>query len=717
VSKYSDEAQDFPWRVSAIRAVAMCILALLAVRFWMIQVVEHDLYLAESERNRIRDIPIPAPRGNILDRNGRILVDSRPSFSLKVHREDLRGHDLDALLGTLQASLGVDPGYAKQQLNDPTAPKSRPITVKQNLTEGDRAWVEAHELEYPELHVEPEPQRSYPLGKTLAHVLGYVAQISPDQLHAEPAIPEFEGARSGDVVGQAGIERSHNQLLMGREGSQRVVVDSAGRTVEVLERIEPIPGQDLYTTIDLDLQTIAEEQLAATGLKGAVVVEDPRNGQILAMVSNPAYDPNEFSGGISRENYAKLATDPGKPLRNRVIQDIYPPGSTWKLVMAMAGLSEHAMRWDESIPCGGGIQIGNRFAACDGFHGAPSVEHAITVSCNGYFYRVGLRLGVDKINKWATAMGLGKRTGVDLPNETAGYVPDGRIKLRWKLKNRPNDDDPAYRWTESDTVNAAIGQGYDRPTPIQMVHAYAGIGMNGHFTTPHLLLRAAPNAIRPEVLFEDPNVVDLPLDPVAYEHVMNGLRGVVTSGTARRADVPGFDVCGKTGTAQVVSQRTGASGAFREHAWFCCFAPKPDPTIGREPEIACVVLCENGGHGGVESAPIAKAIITAYAQKTHPEMLQGADASPAAGGDADPDTAIRTDASDSADDGSADQQEPAEEAVASPSIVERAGDSASSDGNDADSEPHAPLLNPLQGVMRSTEPPATAAHKRTNGRE
>jgi penicillin-binding protein 2 len=281
--------------------------------------------------------------------------------------------------------------------------------------------------------------------------------------------------------------------------------------------------------------------------------------------------------------------------------------------MAMAGLSEGTMKPNEGISCGGGISIGNRFAACHGSHGAPNIERAIAVSCNGYFYRVGLRLGVDKLHKWATAMGLGKKTGVDLPNETPGYVPDSQIKLRW-MKKDDDPEDKKYRWNDGDMVNASIGQGYDRPTPLQMVHAFGGVAMDGRFTTPHLLRTAKGNGVMPERGYEDQNVVDLRLDATAYKYVMEGMRQVVTNGTARRAEVPGFDVCGKTGTAQVVSIRTGATGKQKEHAWFVGFAPKPEE--GRLPEIAVVVLVEHGGHGGTISAPIAQAIIAEYVRKT-----------------------------------------------------------------------------------------------------
>lgn len=704
MSRFNDEAQNFDARLSVVMYIMLAFFLLLGVRFWVLQVVNHESFLVKSNENRIREIPIPAARGNILDRNGRILVDSRPAFNLILNREDLKKQNLDELLFVIRENLGVDPDWARQQIDDPLAPKSRPVVIKQNISEADRAWVEAHEYEHPELNVALQPQRIYPLGPILGHVLGYVGQISDAQLKAN--LPEFEGARSGDVVGQAGIERSHNSTLMGKEGTRRVVVDSRGRFVEEIELVDPIPGQDIVTAIDIDLQMIAEEKLAATKLNGVAIALDPRNGEILALVSHPSYDPNLFAAGISPEDYAALRDNPDKPLTNRAIQDIYPPGSTWKPIMAMAGLSEGSMKPNEGIPCGGGISIGSRFAACHGSHGAPNLERAIAVSCNGYFYRVGLRLGVDKLHKWATAMGLGKKTGVDLPNETPGYVPDSQIKLRWKKK----DDDPEdkkYRWNDGDTVNAAIGQGYDRPTPLQMVHAFGGLAMDGRFTTPHLLRTAKSNGVIAEFGFDDPNIVDIPLDPVAFKYVMEGMRQVVTNGTAKRAEVPGFDVCGKTGTAQVVSVRTGATGKQKEHAWFVGFAPKPEE--GRLPEIAVCVLVEHGGHGGTISAPIAQAIIAEYVRKTR-GTVEGTPVDPSI----DDDSIVGVDSVDldgSDEPADTDAAEPAGgegstiPAAPAPTIVPKVTTGGGAAPVTSEVQP-AQQFSPLQGVMKDRPPAA-----------
>lgn len=706
----SDDFQNFDLRLSAIQVIALVIFVALGARFWSLQVINHEMWELASIENQFRKVTITAPRGNILDRNGRILVDSRPAFALVISREDLKGDRVPAILAALQDNLGVDAESARIEIYENLKDRAKPVTLKPILSDADRAWISTHEYEFPELQIELQPQRIYPHGAKLAHVLGYVGEISKRQLELvkEGKFPEYANAQPGDKVGQAGIERSHNQILTGVDGYRLIVVDSRGRFVDEIERVEPVPGQDLYTTIDLDLQTMAEEQLAASGYNGAAVFMDPRDGGVLAMVSLPSYDPELFAAGITSENYAKLRDNPDRPLRNRVIQDIYPPGSTWKTIMAMAALSERAVTPVEPVACGGGIQVGNRFTACHGSHGAPNVERALAVSCNGYFYRVGLKLGVDAIHKWASTMGFGKRTGIDLPNEEKGYIPARDIKLRFKPKDK-REDDPQYQWKDIDTVHASIGQGYDRPTPLQMVHAFSGIAMNGRFTTPHLLERAAAvgepgtASFRPEIVYTDENVVNIPLDQVAYHHVMEGMRQVVTAGTARRAEVPGFDVCGKTGTAQVVSIRSGATGKQREHAWFVGFAPKAAP------EIAFAIVAEHGGHGGTTCAPIAQRVIAEYVRLTRgydplttTPIVAGETSE---GGSGIEPEAPGLDPTDEIEEERNLTQSPAApedapEVRTIPRAVPAAGEQQA-----VPEPPSGPLFNPLQGILKGDSPP------------
>lgn len=581
-------------RILFLKYFMMVFFIIIGVRFWFLQVVQHDHYVQQAVNNRVRDIPMPAPRGAILDREGRILVDSRPTYAVVLYQEDMvnRNETVDILVNR----MGLDLESLNKQIDAPGA-RSRPVAVKVNATIGDRAWIESHEYEHPELKIELQPQRNYPLGEVLAHALGYVSEINDEELRE----PEFDYCKLGDKIGKAGLERTYNKLLMGKEGSRRVLVDSRGRILEMLEEIPPIPGQDIITTIDLDIQKVAEEQLASTGLNGTIVVNDPRDGGILAMVSHPSYDPNLFSAGISKKDFNRLTTDPKKPLRNRAIQDRHPAGSTWKILIGTAALEEKAIIPKQTLVCGGGISVGDRFVACLGNHGAPDVQRAIEVSCNGFFYRCGLKLGIDAFTKWEPLFGVGVKSGIDLPNEIPGIAPS----REWKRKEYPKDP----KWRDADMVYASIGQSGVRPTPLQMMVAITGIGMQGKFYTPHLFKEGKASEDYPQNLYQ-PKLRDVHISDETWANVTQGLWRVINgAGTARRAMIPGFDVCGKTGTAQVVSVKSGASGDEKEHAWFVSYAPKSAPEIGS------VALIEHGGHGGVIAAPLIKNIYEEYLRK------------------------------------------------------------------------------------------------------
>ncbi len=594
---FDDPAQQFfkpRGRILFLKYFVAAFLIILGVRFWYLQIVQHEHYVKQAENNRIRDIPIPAPRGSILDREGRILVDSRPSYALMLYQEYIENREETIII--LVNKFGVDRAWLMRQLEAPGS-KARPVVVKNNVTPADRAWVEAHELEHPELKIELQPQRRYPHKEVLAHVLGYVGEISEDQLRE----PDFDYCKPGDIVGQAGLEKSYNRMLMGKEGSRRVVVDSRGRLIQELEVIPAIPGQDIVTTIDLDIQMVGEKALADTGLYGSVIVNDPRDGGILAMVSHPSFDPNLFSGGIKSADYTKLVNDEKRPLRNRAIQDRFPPGSTWKIIMATAALEEKVITAKQAIACGGGISLGGRFAQCLGSHGAPDVQRAIEVSCNGYFYRVGLKLGIERLEKWEKIFSIGQRTGIDLPNETKGNA----ATREWKRRSSPNDP----KFNDGDMVNASIGQGGVSPTPLQMMYAITGIGMKGRLSRPHLLLEGRKSEYHERIPYQ-PKINDIHISEENWKNISQGLWRVVNgSGTARRAAIPGFDVCGKTGTAQVVGIKSGATGDQREHAWFVGYAPKDAPEVGG------VALVEHGGHGGTAAAPVIKACFEEYLRK------------------------------------------------------------------------------------------------------
>lgn len=585
-------------RLQIFRSLFLGLILVLAGRFWALQVLDHDYWLQLAENNRIRDLPIPAPRGNILDRDGRVLVDSRPSWSLIVDRESMR--DLNGTVSALAENFGLERETLLAVLGDRKTPHSRPITVKKNATAADRAWVSAHELEHPEFRVEPQPQRTYPYKTLAALALGYVGEI-PRELLEQDA---YSGYKQGDIIGRAGFERTYNDLLMGKEGSRRVIVDRLGRIKGELETVPAKPGQDIVTTIDLDLQQTAEDLLA--GRRGVIIAMDPRDGGILAMVSHPAFDPNLFSQRIEtpegRAEYRQLATDPEKPLINRAIQEIYPTGSTWKPIVTIAGLEEGVITPEHSnILCGGGLQVGNHFFHDPGNHGTPDVHQALVHSCDGYYYRLGVKLGPDKIGRWVSELGMGKKTGIDLPHEVAGTIPS----REWKAKVNPKSP----KWSDADSAMAGVGQGSVAVTPMQLIRAIAGISEHGVLRTPHLFLEARETSDRPKARFEDHPVKLENIDQEYFDIVIKGMWGVVNEGgTGASVRLEGFDICGKTGTAQVIGERK-ATGKHKEHAWFVSFAPE------KNPEIAVLALVENSGWGSENAAPIARAMYQVYFSK------------------------------------------------------------------------------------------------------
>ncbi|MGQ9898194.1 MAG: penicillin-binding protein 2 [Acidobacteriota bacterium] len=593
-------------RLLALQVGIVVVFVILALRLWSMQIVHHEDYVKQAENNRERKIPIVAPRGNILDRYGNVLVDSRPTFSLMVNWEDIQ--DEAETLRILAEEFGVAPEYAQQQLRSPAA-RIRPVEVKSNITDADRAKVAVLDYEHPEFLVELRPQRKYPHGELACHVLGYVTEISDAQLKR----PEFDYCRPGDKVGQAGLERFYNRILMGRDGYRRIIVDRRGRFVREIETVPPIPGQDIVTTLDLDLQRVAEERLKTLELNGTIAVMDPRNGEMLALASIPGYDPNLFAAGISQADYARYANNKHKPLRNRAIQDIYPPGSTWKIIMAVAAMRAGVLKPTDRLLCGGGINVGGRHVRCMGNHGTPPLSTAISKSCDGWFYRLGIKLGLDNLRTYASELGAGEYTGIDLPNEFKGYIPSLELKAATVRRTMPNATPSQYRWTEADSVYASIGQAMVRPTPLQMLRSVAGIAMRGEFHTPHFLLEARPTSEYPRVTFTDAvKRVELPDD--CWDSVIEGMWGAVNAGgtaagSALRDPETGFQMCGKTGTAQVVSKLKASKLEERDHSWFVGFGPR------EKPEIAAISLVEHGGFGAKVSAPNVRAVFEAWLRK------------------------------------------------------------------------------------------------------
>ena len=609
----------------AMQVVVVLLLTVLAARLYLLQVVRGTYYAELAQNQRIRLLPITAPRGIIFDRNGHPLVDSRPIYNVILSREDVKGKQLNELVKPLSEGLGVDAEILRERFKEiESLPAFESIPIKLDATQGDIAWVEARELEFPELRVEQQPQRRYPADGMLAHVLGYVGEISPEQL--KQTSYKEKGLKPGDIIGQSGLEQTYDDYLRGRDGYRKVVVDSRGRIQDEIETVLPTPGQDLITTIDLDLQLAAEEQLRTSATKrGVIAAMDPNTGEILALASAPTFDPNLFSQRIAtkegRAEYAGLLNHPDKPLINRAIQSRYPPGSTWKIPMAVAGLEQGAITLDHSnLLCGGGITVGNKFTRCMGNHGVPDVKYAITKSCDGYFYRLGLKMGIDGIIAMVDEFDLNKRTGIDLPNEVSSRTP---TEFKAKFDQRQQ------KWNEIDTVFASFGQVYEEMTPLNMLRAVAGIGMRGKMYIPHLLKEfkkvGEPGTpeYRPARTFEpldasqpNPKVIPIPED-IGHE-VVEGMWGVVNNfGTGTGIKMAGFDIAGKTGTAQVVALGKDV-GKNKDHSWFVSYAP------AYKPEISLIALIENSGFGNQHAAPAVRRVYDVYYRKTRHEEPPGA---------------------------------------------------------------------------------------------
>jgi penicillin-binding protein 2 len=614
--KFEDFSQNLGVRIATIQTIAVILLTILGVRLYFLQIVKGEYYSGKAENQRIRKIRLPAPRGAIFDRNGKLLVDSRSTYNVTLAREPIKEINPNDRVDIYAEALGMDRQYVVERLSLIKKQNDfETMVLKENATIQDITWVEAHSLEYPELQIQQTPQRRYPLGTTLAHVLGYVGEISPAQLEKE----EYKDLAPGDVIGKGGIEAYYDKVLRGKDGYKKVVVDSRGRVKEEIETVEPQAGQDMVTTIDLDLQIAAEEQLANSVTKrGAIVATDPNNGEILAMASAPTYDPNVFVTGSAtpegRKIIAKYYTDPQKPLLNRAIQGRYPPGSTWKIAESVAALQQGVITVkSSSIACGGGIQIGNRFTRdTSGNHGAPDIRRAITVSCDGYFYRLALKMKIDGLIEMIKEFEYDQLTGVDLPNEKVSRTP---------AYYKPIIEKRDGRWPDIETVFASIGQVTVYLTPLAQIRAVSSVGVGGKLFVPHLLKEFREiGAVgdldssdyipaRPSITFNHPEPKIIPMTEEQNKAVVDGMWGVVNNGgTGHRIAIADFAIAGKTGTAQVaeVGKDTGAN---KDHSWFVSFAP------AYKPEIAVIAIIENSGFGASNAAPAVRAIYDAYLLK------------------------------------------------------------------------------------------------------
>jgi penicillin-binding protein 2 len=585
---FRDDTKFALGRIAVFQYAAVGVFLFLIVGFWVLQIRDHEANSTLAERNRIKTVPLLAPRGKILDRDGRVIVDNQPAFVVQLTQENLKPEHL----APIAEGLHLDLDELKATVRRYAAGKRySPIPIKRDLSPAELTFIDSHRDPgtFPELELVQEPRRLYPQNGLAAHVIGYVGEVSEAELNSS----EFASYSQGDLVGKSGLEKQYNEILKGVDGQRRVVVDVAGREHQVLESAEATPGQNLQLTIDLDLQAVAE--LALEGKKGAVVALDPRDGSVLAMVSRPAFDPNLFAAHIKAADWKALTSNPENPLINRAIQAQFAPGSTFKPLVAIAGLETGAVDDNFSVHCGGGASFYGRYFKCweKRGHGGVNMHAGIVHSCDVYFYTIGNKIGIDGIAEYAEQAGIGKKTGIDLPGEAEGLMPSSKWKLRTQRE----------KWYAGETISVAIGQGAVTVTPIQLASAIGGMANGGVWFKPHLVkMAAAPDAARKE---------NWNLDNIAK--VVSGMYGVVNEGgTGGSAAIPGITVSGKTGSAQRVSNDFKKSGKAdaddKDNGWFVAFAPRENP------EIVLAVLLEGGEHGAL-AAPTARDVIKAYFDK------------------------------------------------------------------------------------------------------
>jgi penicillin-binding protein 2 len=565
---------------------------------WRLQVLGADNFRALAEQNRIRKVPVMAPRGKLFDRENRIIVDNYPSVSCFLVRE--MNHNVDDDLPLIAQGLHLDLEQLRATLRRyRAAPGYQPIPIKEDITADEQAFIEARRNELPELETIDVERRLYPRDGFAAHLIGYVGEVSEDDLNN----PRFAYYEPGDVVGKAGVEETYDQLLRGQDGSRDVIVDSHGREVGYLGIQHAIPGQDLKLTIDNDLQRAAE--LALGNRNGAIVAMDPRNGDILAMVSRPSFDPNEFAVRINRTDWNKLITDPDHPLMNKALQAQLAPGSTFKILMSVAGLQE-GIAQNLHVMCNGGATFYGHLYHCDQRHGMVDIHNAIPMSCDTFYYTLADKLGIDRISKYAEEFGYGQKTGIDLPGEQEGLMPSER----WAMKTYHR------KWYAGETISVGIGQGAIEATPIQLARIIGGIASDGHLVRPRTVIPdQLPPDFRKALLESFPGSGDayVPIDPENWTTITDGMYQVTQPGlyhTAGAEGLPGIDFGGKTGTAQVVGHDTkvAKTHATLPNVWFVGVTPT------RNPELVVAVLWQNGSFS-YYPARIGAKVVSAYVEK------------------------------------------------------------------------------------------------------
>ena len=606
MTRLTEDRRQLPVRIAILRyGIATCFIAI-GFAFWYLQVAQHQRFEEMAQNNHMRTLSLRAPRGTLFDRHGRVLVENRYAFDVSLVREQTT--DLDRTLRLVAQITGAAEATLREIVaRHAREPRYRPITLVQDATLAQISGLSARRLELPDILVEQVPTRQYPTDELAAHLFGYVGEITDTQLTR----PENSGLHVGSIVGQSGVEQVYNKLLMGTDGARSVVVNSVGREIRTLGEQPPAEGRRLQLTIDYDLQKAAEDGFKQSGYWGSAVILDPRSGEILALVSLPAYDPNHFAAGIDRATWTALNTDKLRPLQNRAIQGRYSPGSTFKIVVATAALEEGIVTPDHKVFCAGGGTFYGRFFKChlSGGHGWVDMRHAIEKSCNVYFYTLGNMLGVDRIHKWGALLGLADKSGVDLPHEIDSLVPS----TAWK-KARTGE-----KWYAGETISVAIGQGQVSVTPMSLAVMMATIANGGTRHVPHLVRAIDDGKGWTPTPPPAPKSVSL-MKPETVAALHDGLWMVVNgAGTGGRGRIADIAVAGKTGTAQVISNQGKAAAGktdrdLRDHGWFVFFAPKDTP------ELAGVVFVEHAEHGYF-AAPIAKHVIQTYYAKKRGEPL------------------------------------------------------------------------------------------------
>ena len=589
-------------RIVFATVVIVFFAALIFSRLWFLQIHKGDEYRERADNNRVRVSEVAAPRGNIIDRKEREMVTNRPSFNVVLVRED--SNDVDTLIKELAEALNLDISAMWEKLREAEGkPRHLPIRLLEDVDWATLAYVENHNHDFPGIRIETTPARVYHYDNVAAHAIGYLGEINKKELAARD--PELYSG--GDLIGKMGLERLRETDLRGEKGSSSSEVNARGFEQQLLKSVPPLPGNDIQLTLDAKLQQVAEDLMDADGKAGAVVAMEVKTGRMLILASNPVLPLDQFVGGISHKNWNALLENPKHPLINKVVQAMYPPGSTYKMITAMAGLATGVITPETVIYCPGHYKFGNRRYHCwkRSGHGAVDLKRAIAESCDVYFYQVGLRTGVDNLAKMANKFGLGAKTGIEMEHEKGGLTPT----KDWKVKRHKQ------KWQEGETLSVAIGQGFNLVTPLQICLMTATIANGGTQYQPQIIEKISDPDGHVISRFEPIITNQLGGERIFLKQIREGMKEVVQGkrGTARIVRIKGMDIAGKTGTAQVVRlkqykhlKEEDIPYKYRDHAWFTCYAPAEDP------EIAVTVLVEHGLHGGSGAGPVARAIMAEY---------------------------------------------------------------------------------------------------------